>query len=121
MSQSNAVYQPTTVTYESNGQERWRDRPISYLASSVTAATQRPCGWSCLPSRNLYPVILITSCVACFSLGLVMLIHGAVGYADTPEEKENVYLVITIFGAIFFALSILLFGKYSVLLFHYLI
>lgn len=44
-----------------------------------------------------------------------MLIHGAMGYSDTPEDKEEVYLVITIFGAIFFALSILLFGKYGFL------
>ncbi|KAJ3624428.1 hypothetical protein MTP99_018047 [Tenebrio molitor] len=110
MSQSSAVYQPTTVTYEANGrQDRWQDRPISYLASSVTQAARRPCGLSCPPSRNLLPVILITSCVACFSLGLVMLIHGAMGYSDSSEEKEEVYLVITIFGAIFFALSILLF------------
>jgi hypothetical protein len=41
-----------------------------------------------------------------------MLIHGAMGYSDSSEEKEEVYLVITIFGAIFFALSILLFGKH---------
>lgn len=70
MSQSSAVYQPTTVTYEANGRpDRWQDRPISYLASSVTQAARRPCGLSCLPSRNLLPVVLITSCVACFSLG----------------------------------------------------
>lgn len=42
-----------------------------------------------------------------------MLIHGAMGYSDTPEDKEDIYLIITIFGAIFFALSILLFGKFQ--------
>ncbi|XP_044272633.1 uncharacterized protein LOC123016349 [Tribolium madens] len=109
MSQSSAVYQPTTVTYEANGpQERWQDRPISYLAS-MSQAARRPCGLTCLPPRNLLPVVLITSSVASFSLGLVMLIHGAMGYSDTPEDKEDLYLIITIFGAIFFALSILLF------------
>ncbi|XP_019865469.1 uncharacterized protein LOC109594669 [Aethina tumida] len=107
---SGAVYQPTTVQYESNGhQERWQDRPISYLASTVSQTARRPCGINCLPSRNVLPIILITSCVACFSLGLVMLIHGAVGYSDNPEDKEGVYLAVTIFGAVFFALSILLF------------
>ncbi|KAJ8943261.1 hypothetical protein NQ318_017278 [Aromia moschata] len=107
---SGAVYQPTTVTYESNGpQERWQDRPISYLASTVTQTARRPCGLNCLPSRNFLPIILISSCIACFALGLVLLIHGALGYSETAENKEDIYLVVTIFGAIFFALSILLF------------
>lgn len=43
---------------------------------------------------------------------LVMLINGAMGYTETPDNQQDVYLVITIFGAIFFSLSILLFGKY---------
>ncbi|XP_023012979.1 uncharacterized protein [Leptinotarsa decemlineata] len=107
---SGAVYQPTTVTYESNGpQDRWQDRPISYLASTVSQSARRPCGISCLPSRNILPLVLVTSCVACLILGLAMLVHGAIGYSETPENKEDVYLVITVFGAIFFALSILLF------------
>ncbi|XP_060521512.1 uncharacterized protein LOC132699065 isoform X2 [Cylas formicarius] len=107
---SGAVYQPTTVTYESNGpRDRWQDRPISYLASTVSQTARRPCGISCLPSRNVLPLVLITSCVACFCLGLVMLIQGALGYSETPENKEDLYLIITIFGALFFALSILLF------------
>lgn len=41
-----------------------------------------------------------------------MLIHGALGYSENPENTEDFYLVITIIGAILFALSILLFGKY---------
>lgn len=40
-----------------------------------------------------------------------MLINGAMGYTETPDNKEDVYLVITIFGAIFFSISILLFGE----------
>ncbi|XP_018573649.1 uncharacterized protein LOC108912754 [Anoplophora glabripennis] len=107
---SGAVYQPTTVTYESNGtQDRWQDRPISYLASTVTQTARRPCGLDCLPSRSILPIILISTCVASFSLGLVMLIHGALGYSENPESNEDFYLVVTIIGAILFALSILLF------------
>ncbi|XP_076263963.1 uncharacterized protein LOC143198482 isoform X2 [Rhynchophorus ferrugineus] len=106
---SGAVYQPTTVTYESNGPpENWQDRPISYLGS-ISQTARRPCGLSCLPSRNVLPLVLITSCIACFSLGLVMLINGALGYSETSENKEDIYLIVTIFGALFFALSILLF------------
>ncbi|KAJ8986191.1 hypothetical protein NQ317_005665 [Molorchus minor] len=111
---SGAVYQPTTVTYESNGpQERWQDRPISYLASTVTQTARRPCGNNCLPSRNFLPIILVLSCVACFSLGLVLLIQGPLGYSDAAQSEGDVdiYLVITIFGAISFAVSILLFGN----------
>lgn len=107
---SGAVYQPTTVAYESN--ETWQeriDRPISYLASTVSEVTSRPCGLSCLPSRNLYPVALLSSCITCFILGLVLLIQGAVGYSGTAEKEENIYLVLTIFGALFFAISILFF------------
>ncbi|XP_030745409.1 uncharacterized protein LOC115874397 isoform X2 [Sitophilus oryzae] len=106
---SGAVYQPTTVTYESNGPaDRWQDRPISYLGS-ISQSGRRPCGLSCLPSRNVLPLVLITSCIACFALGLAMLINGALGYSETSENKEDVYLIVTIFGALFFALSILLF------------
>lgn len=42
---------------------------------------------------------------------LVMLINGALGYSETSENKEDIYLIVTIFGALFFALSILLFSK----------
>ncbi|KAG5865416.1 hypothetical protein JTB14_037777 [Gonioctena quinquepunctata] len=81
----------------------------THNSSTVTETARRPCGMGCLPSRNVLPIILVSSCVACLVLGLVMLIHGAIGYSETPENKEDIYLVITIFGAIFFALSILLF------------
>lgn len=64
---------------------------------------------NCFPSRSILPIILISTCVASFSLGLVMLIHGALGYSENPENTEDFYLVITIIGAILFALSILLF------------
>ncbi|CAH1135771.1 unnamed protein product [Ceutorhynchus assimilis] len=105
---SGAVYQPTTVQYESNGPpDRWQDRPISYLGS-ISQTARRPC-MSCMPSRNVLPLVLITSCVACFSLGLVMLINGALGYSETTDQKADIYLIVTIFGALFFALSILLF------------
>lgn len=63
---SGAVYQPTTMQ---EPQERWHDRPISYLASTVSQTARRPCGLNCLPSRNVLPLVLISSCVACFSLG----------------------------------------------------
>ncbi|CAH1108449.1 unnamed protein product [Psylliodes chrysocephalus] len=107
---SGAVYQPTTITYESNGpQERWQDRPISYLASSVSQSARRPCGISCLPSRNVLPIVLVSTCVACFIIGLIMLIQGAMGYSETSENKEDIFLVVTIFGAVLFAISILLF------------
>lgn len=43
-----------------------------------------------------------------------MLINGAMGYTETSDSQEDVYLVVTIFGAIFFALSILLFGKFFI-------
>lgn len=67
---SGAVYQPTTVQYESNGTpDRWQNRPISYLGS-ISQNARRPC-LSCLPSRNVLPLVLITSCVASFSLGYV--------------------------------------------------
>ncbi|XP_066140578.1 uncharacterized protein [Euwallacea fornicatus] len=105
---SGAVYQPTTVQYESSSPpDRWQNRPISYLGS-ISQTARRPC-MSCLPSRNILPLVLITSCLACFALGLGMLINGALGYSETSENKEDVYLIVTIFGALFFALSILLF------------
>ncbi|XP_050299833.1 uncharacterized protein LOC126738497 isoform X2 [Anthonomus grandis grandis] len=105
---SGAVYQPTTVQYESNGPpDRWQNRPISYLGS-ITQTARRPC-ITCMPSRNVLPLVLITSCIACFSLGLVMLINGAIGYSETSESRGDLYLIVTIFGAFFFALSIFLF------------
>ncbi|KAL1498021.1 hypothetical protein ABEB36_008884 [Hypothenemus hampei] len=105
---SGAVYQPTTVQYESNSPpDNWQNRPISYLGS-ISQSARRPCS-SCIPTRNVLPLVLITSCMACFTLGLVMLINGALGYSETSENKEDVYLIVTIFGALFFALSILLF------------
>nr|CAI5854016.1 unnamed protein product [Callosobruchus analis] len=110
---SGAVYQPTTVTYESNGaSERWQDRPISYLTTSVTQAARRPC-WnlaSCMPSRNVLPIILISTCVGCFSLGLVLLINGAIGYAEPSDAQEDTNLILTVFGAVFLSLSVLLFA-----------
>ncbi|KAK9887889.1 hypothetical protein WA026_000193 [Henosepilachna vigintioctopunctata] len=105
---SSAVYQPTTVTYETNG-ERWQDRPISYLASTVTEVSRRPCGISCVACRGFCPVILLTSCITCFIVGLVLLIQGAVGYSETPQKEDDVNLMLTIFGALLFGVSILLF------------
>ncbi|CAG9860707.1 unnamed protein product [Phyllotreta striolata] len=106
---SGAVYQPTTITYESNGQqERWQDRPISYLAS-VSQGARRPCGMSCLPSRNVLPLMIVSSCVGCFIIGLVMLIHGAMAYSEPSESPDNLYLIVTLIGAVLFATSILLF------------
>jgi len=54
-------------------------------------------------------LVLITSCVACFTVGLVMLINGALGYSETSENRGDLYLIVTVFGALLFALSILLF------------
>ncbi|XP_044759940.1 uncharacterized protein LOC123317453 isoform X1 [Coccinella septempunctata] len=105
---SGAVYQPTTVTYESNG-ERWQDRPISYLASTVTEVASTPCGISCVACRGLCPVLLLTTCVTCLIVGIILLIQGALGYAGTSQSEENVYLLLTIFGALFFSVSCLLF------------
>lgn len=74
MSQSGAVYQPTTVTYESNSppQERWSERPISYLAATVSQAARRPCGIPCLPTRNLLPVILLVFGIISLTVGSVL-------------------------------------------------
>lgn len=109
---SEAVYQPTTVTYKANHDENnWQDRPISYL-QSVTQTVRRPCGLQCLNNRNIVSVILISSSITCFCLGLVLLIHGAIGYSDTTPETEDVFLAVTIVGAIFFAFSILLFALF---------
>lgn len=71
MSQSGAVYQPTTVTYESNNspQERWPERPISYLAATVNNAARRPCGLRCFPTRNVLPVVLLVT-------GIITLLIG---------------------------------------------
>lgn len=46
-----------------------------------------------------------------------MLINGALGYSETSENKGDIYLIVTIFGALFFALSILLFSKYLITLY----
>lgn len=69
MSQSEAVYQPTTVTYESNSPaEQWTDHPISYLANTVTQG-RRPCGLNCLPGRTFVLPALVATCVAFFIIG----------------------------------------------------
>lgn len=70
MSQSGAVYQPTTVTYESNSpQEQWTSRPISYLATTVSEAARRPCGLPCLQNRNVLPLALFVSFIALLVIG----------------------------------------------------
>ncbi|KAL3273871.1 hypothetical protein HHI36_015297 [Cryptolaemus montrouzieri] len=104
---SGAVYQPTTVTYESNG-DRWQDRPISYLASTVTDVARRPCGISCLFCRGFCPVVLLTACVTCFIIGLVLLIQSAFGYSGT-QQNEDAYLFLIVFGALFLCVSFILF------------
>lgn len=42
-----------------------------------------------------------------------MLINGAMGYTETPDNEEVINLIVTVFGAVFFAISILLFGMYT--------
>jgi len=135
MASSGAVYQPTTVTYESgngvSGQGddnvnsghnhhqqsgRWSDHPISYLAASVSQAARRPCGFGfdCIPSRNVIPIIYLTSSIACFAIGLTMLINGAIGYSKPPKEDddEGFYLSVTIIGSFLFILSFLFISLY---------
>lgn len=70
MSQSGAVYQPTTVTYEANTspQDRWSERPISYL-TSFTRTPGHPCGLSCLPLRNFIPTLLLSFSLVFLAIG----------------------------------------------------
>lgn len=70
MSQSGAVYQPTTVTYESSSpQEQWHNRPISYLANTVSEAARRPCALPCLQNRNFLPAVVLISFAAFLMIG----------------------------------------------------
>lgn len=80
MSQSGAVYQPTTVTYESNNspQDRWSERPISYLAATVSQAARRPCGIPCVPARNLLPIVLLITGITCLTIGYVHCLNNHV-------------------------------------------
>lgn len=116
MSQSGAVYQPTTENYETTNspQERWSERPISYLAATVTQAARRPCGIPCLPTRNVLPVVLLVSGILTLVIGFIMLLNGAIGYTEGEPQEENYYLIVTIIGAVFFGLSVILLGKYFI-------
>ncbi|KAF5293506.1 hypothetical protein FQA39_LY02991 [Lamprigera yunnana] len=113
MSQSGAVYQPTTVTYEANTspQDRWSERPISYL-TSFTRTTGNPCGLTCLPSRNIVATVLLSSSLVLLAVGLILLINGAIGFSDSQKQDDSFYLVATIVGAILFGLGIILLGLF---------
>ncbi|XP_031330657.1 uncharacterized protein LOC116179104 isoform X2 [Photinus pyralis] len=93
MSPSGAVYQPTTVTYEANAspQERWSDRPISYLTSFT-----RTSGAGAI----------------CAVIGLILLINGAIFYSDPQTIGEGFYLTCTILGALIFCVGVFLFGMF---------
>lgn len=42
-----------------------------------------------------------------------MLLNGAIGYSDGDEREGDYYLIVTIIGAVFFGLSIILLGKFK--------
>lgn len=113
MSQSGAVYQPTTVTYEANTspQDRWSERPISYL-TSFTRTPGHPCGLSCSPLRNFIPTLLLTSSLIFLAVGLILLINGAIGFSDPDKQEDTFYLVATILGVILFGTGVLFLGLF---------
>lgn len=113
MSPSGAVYQPTTVTYEANAspQERWSDRPISYL-TSFTRTSGNPCGLTCAPIHDNIPTLYLGASAVSAAVGLILLINGAIFYSDPQTIGEKFYLTCTILGALIFCLGIFLLGMF---------
>ncbi|XP_050518805.1 uncharacterized protein LOC126892931, partial [Diabrotica virgifera virgifera] len=94
---SGAVYQPTTVTYESNGpHERWQDRPISYLTSPGPQSSRKP--------QFIYIGFLSGSITALF-FGLCIFIIGIKSYIRTADAVNFMYIV---FGPVFIGVGIVL-------------
>uniref|UniRef100_A0A1B6I643 Uncharacterized protein n=1 Tax=Homalodisca liturata TaxID=320908 RepID=A0A1B6I643_9HEMI len=113
MPASGPVYQPTTVSYEQQGE--W-SRPASYLSQTVSGGVRGP--------RCVQWVILA---LAIFSLsaGVIMVAEGTVDFTDNkqtpmtdehgnvsqPESKTG-QLIITVAGALLIIMGILLIGVY---------
>ncbi|KAG6454483.1 uncharacterized protein LOC115446313 [Manduca sexta] len=72
---TNAVYQPTTVTYEQQPNDQRWNCPISYFSRRVTSSLNRAV---CL--RIGLCLLGSTLCV----IGLALLIAGGVQYSNTP-------------------------------------
>ncbi|KAJ2945989.1 hypothetical protein O0L34_g4908 [Tuta absoluta] len=81
---TSAVYQPTTVTYEQQNEQRW-NCPISYFSRRVTSSLNRAICVRlglCLMGSTL------------FIIGLALLIAGGIEYSNapppiTPESPDN--------------------------------
>ncbi|XP_018333365.1 uncharacterized protein LOC108742595 isoform X2 [Agrilus planipennis] len=108
MSQSGAVYQPTTVTYEgtSSPQGGWTNRPISYL-SSFSRTPGHPCRLPCFPIRNIIPTLFLILSTVFLAVGIVLILNGAINYGG-----EDIYLILTISGALLFTIGIVFLGLF---------
>ncbi|XP_063235232.1 uncharacterized protein LOC134538128 [Bacillus rossius redtenbacheri] len=76
MPPSGPVYQPTTVTYEQ--QSDWT--PVSYLSQTVGNGMNRP--------RCVQWVLLILGLFT-LAAGLIMIVEGAVDYADSRQHGRG--------------------------------
>lgn len=129
MPTSSPVYQPTTVTYESQSPpERWTNRPVSYLSATVSRTARGPCGTPCLPPRGCMPYALLALGLLTLTAGIVMIVEGSLQYnADKQSDSENkeivevagdtADLIVAIAGGIFVVVALILLGKCSSYLF----
>ncbi|CAG9826958.1 unnamed protein product [Diabrotica balteata] len=94
---SGAVYQPTTVTYESNGpHDRWQDRPISYLTSPGPQSSRRP---------QFIPLGFLSASITALLGGVYIFIIGIQHYLSTADAANFIYIV---FGPVFIGIGIFL-------------
>ncbi|XP_046660083.1 uncharacterized protein LOC124354008 isoform X4 [Homalodisca vitripennis] len=113
MPASGPVYQPTTVSYEQQGE--W-SRPASYLSQTVSGGVRGP---------RCVQWVLLALAIFSLSAGVIMVAEGTVDFTDNkqtpmtdehgnvsqPESKTG-QLIITVAGALLIIMGILLIGVY---------